>query len=91
MALEVDLALFLFGAPAAGSRSFVEFVVVMNHDSVVAGGDASVFDLFAVFEAWGGELDVVGLPSEGREAHVHRGRLFAVEGAAEIELSLDSE
>ena len=34
----------------------------MNDDSVVAGGDAGVLDLFAVLEARGGEFDVIGLP-----------------------------
>ena len=63
VALKVDLALFLFGAPTAGSRTFVEFVVVVDEDPVVAGGDAGVLDLFTVFEARGGEFDVVGLPS----------------------------
>jgi len=62
MSLEVDLALSLFGAPAACSRSFVEFVVVMNDDSVVAGGDAGVLHFLAVLEARGSEFDVIGLP-----------------------------
>ena len=91
MSLEVDLALSLFGAPAACSRSFVEFVVVMNDDPVVAGGDAGVLDLFAVLEPRGREFNVIGLPGEGREAHVQVGSLLAVEGAAEIKLSLYSE
>jgi hypothetical protein len=53
MSLEVDLSLFLFGAPTAGSRSFVEFVVVMYHDPVVAGGDAGVLHFLAVLETRG--------------------------------------
>ena len=61
----------------------------MNHDPVVAGGDTGVLDLLAVLETRGSEFDVIGLPREGREAHVHHRRFLAVEGAAEIELSLD--
>jgi len=91
VALEVDLALFFFGASATGSGSFVEFVVVMNDDSVVACGDAGVLDLLAVLEPWGGEFDVIGLPSEGREAHIQVWCLLAVEGSAKIELPLDAE
>ena len=53
VALEVDLALFLFGAPTAGSRSFVEFVVVMNDAPVVACGDAGVLHFLAVLETRG--------------------------------------
>ena len=44
MALKVDLSLFLFGAAAPGSRSFVEFVIVMNNHSVVSGRNTGVFD-----------------------------------------------
>ena len=53
VALKVDLALFLFGAPTAGSRTFVEFVVVMDNDSVVPGGDAGVLHFLAVLETRG--------------------------------------
>lgn len=62
VALEVDLSLFLFGAPTACSRSFVEFVIVMNDDSVVAGGDAGVLHFLPILKAGGGEFDVIGLP-----------------------------
>ena len=91
MSLEVDLPLFLFGAAAAGSGAFVQFEVVVYDHAVVARGDPGILDLFAVLEARGGELYVVGLPGEGREAHVHCGGLLSVEGAAEIKLSLDPE
>ena len=62
----MDLAFFLFGSAAAGSGALVQFEVVVDEDAVVARGDARVLDFFAVLEAWGGELDVVGLPGERR-------------------------
>ena len=78
VSLEVDLAFFLFGAAAAGSGALVQFEVVVDEDAIVAGGDAGVLYFFAVLEAGGGEANVVGLPGEGREAHVYRGWLLSV-------------
>ena len=63
VSLQVDLAFFLFGSSAAGSGALVQFEVVVDEDPVVAGGDTGVLYFFAVLEAGGGELDVVGLPS----------------------------
>ena len=70
MALQVDLPFFFFRSPATSASACVEFVVFMNYNSVVTGGNAGVPDLFAFFESRGGEFDVIGLPSEWRKAHV---------------------
>ena len=62
VSLEVDLTLFLFRATAAGSGSLVQFEVVVNQNSVVAGCDAGVLHFLPLLEARGGEFDVIGLP-----------------------------
>ena len=76
MALEVDLALFFFGSSAAGSGALVQFVVVVDNHAVVPGGYACVLDFFTVFEARGGEFDVMGLPSEGMVVNRSRSGFF---------------
>ncbi len=64
----------------------------MYDDSVEAGGEARVFDLLAVGVVFGsGEFRVVGLPHQGRQAHVD-GRIFdAVDAACFVVLADEAE
>ena len=83
MVLQVDRA--GFGAFGQGGRGggVRQFDVVVDDDSVVPHGHASVLRLLAVRELSGGEIDVVGLPRQRREGHVDV-RLFDRRDAAAL-------
>ena len=64
----------------------------MNRYAVVFDGDQRIFGLlpgFIVFRR--SEVDVVGLPGERRETHVHGGRRLRVNAPALVILALESE
>src|SRR5205085_1819946 len=93
VALERDRA-------AAGGLAFLlrparragDLVVLVDQDAVLADRDAGIADLLARgVEAGVLELDIVGLPGERREAHVHVRRLLAIDGAAVALLSIQAE
>ena len=81
-----------FGLEAATGGRALEFEAVMDGDAVVADGDDGVGGLLAVLvELGGGEVDVVGLPLQGREAHVHLGRGVLIDAAALVIEALEAE
>ncbi len=54
----------------------------MDFHAVMENGDASVFHFFALLEFCSGEINIVGLSSERREAHVHIRRFDTINAAA---------
>ena len=92
MILDVDGA--GCGALGEGGRrgGMIDFCVRLDLDSVVTDGHAGIVRLFPVrAEAGGGELDVIRLPLQRRETHVHRRRLHAVDPAGLIVFALEPE
>ena len=81
-----------FGLEAAAGGGALELEVVVDGHAVVDDRDDRVGGLLAVgIELGGGELDVIGLPLEGREAHVHLGRGVLVDAAALVIEALEAE
>ena len=64
----------------------------MDEHAVVLHGEGGVLGLLAVsIELRLGELDVVGLPGERGEAHVHERAVLGVDAAALVVLALEAE
>src|ERR1700722_5374249 len=82
----------LVGAVAAGRRMF-EIEIVMNGHAVVPNRDDGVlaFRLLVRSKTGGAELDVVGLPRKGREAHIYERLGLLVNAAAFVVQSLETE
>ena len=59
----------------------------MDFHAVMKNGNASVFHFLAVLEFCSGEINIIGLPSKRREAHVHIRRFNAVNAAALVVFS----
>src|SRR5262249_44876423 len=76
---------------AAVTRLALELHLVVNGHAVVDDGGHGVGGLLAALEAGGVELDVVGLPRQGREADVDRRGRLLVEGAAIVVTAGEAE
>src|SRR5439155_5444039 len=76
---------------AAGRRT-IQLEVLKDGNPVVFDGGDGVFDFLAgAVESRSRELDVVGLPGEGRITHVERRSLLRVNAAALVILALEAE
>ena len=91
MALELDGAAGrVFLLAAAGGAG--DFHLVVDEHVVVLHGDDGVLRLLAfAVELRGGEINVVGLPHEGRETHVHARLGLRVDAAALVVQPLEAE
>ena len=70
----------------AGSGFVLQFNVALYGNAVQQDGEASVGGFFSGgVEAGGGEVDVVGLPGKGWEAHIQFRRTGAIEAATFVE------
>lgn len=80
---------FLIGG---GGGAAGEFDVVLDDSAVVSDGESSVGGLLAGgVVLGGGEVDIVGLPSEGREAEVLAGGGDFVETAAFVVFTVEAK
>ena len=95
MILEEDGTGFFFEGTAergGGGEVFVEFLVLVDDDAVELdghggpGGAGSIGIKFGI-----GEIDVVGLPGEGWEAHVDRGSGDGVDATGFVHETIEAE
>lgn len=92
MVLEVDGAGGVGFLVAGGRGAAGEFDVVVDNGAVVGDGEAGVSGFLAGgVVLGGGEVDVVGLPGEGREAEVFAGGGDFVEAAAFVVFAFEAE
>src|SRR5215203_4726773 len=75
-----------------GRRGAVDLRILMHQDAVMPDGDLRIRRLLAFGIVAGGRVvDVVGLPAQGRIAHVHSGFMFRIDGAAFVVFSFEPE
>ena len=77
---------------SGGGEVFVEFLVLVNDDAVELDGHGGPGGALAVGIEFGiREINVVGLPREGREAHVDGRRGDGVDAAGFIHEAIEAE
>ena len=81
-----------FSLKAAARGRALEREFILHDDAVVLHGEDRVIGLLAVGVKLGRrELDVVGLPLQRREAHIHLGRAVLVDAATFVIQALQAE
>lgn len=92
MILQIDragLGPFLHGV---GGGRVIQFQIVVNFDTVVQDGHASMLHFLPGIVIRGGSVvDVVGLPGQRWEAHIHGRGTDGVNASALVVFSLESE
>ena len=95
MVLEIDRESFILERALAGSGGgvvLVQFAFIVNEHSVEFNGHVGPGGAVSAVVKFGcGEIDIVGLPGEGRQTHVHVGLGDGVDAATFVHLPIEGE
>jgi hypothetical protein len=92
MILQIDRSRFWTFLHRMGCRGVIQFEVVVHFDSVMQDRHAGVFDLLAGIVISGRcVVDVVSLPGQRREAHIHGRIADRINAATLVVFSFQAE